>query len=136
MNLRLIEITDRGKPNQERLHLEAIIPVDLQFYIVFATTVMPNLTGLGGLVGLGGYRTLLGPEKISTVPTSSFWFPEYKIARGDHIVLYSGGGIQSKQIRGDGFYDHFFFWGSSKMLWNTPDARATVFEIAGFETTK
>jgi hypothetical protein len=130
MNLRLIEITDRGKPNQERLHLEAIVPVDLQFYIVFSTTLVPNVPNLGS------YLALLGPEKISTVPTNVFWFPEYKIARGDHIVLYSGGGIQSKQSRPDGYYDHFFFWGSSKLLWDSPNARATVFEIAGFQTTK
>lgn len=133
MNLRIIEITDRGKPFQERLHLEARIAVDMQFYIVYATTQIPPTQNL--VTGIGALWALR-PEKISIVPKATFWFPEYKVARGDHIVLYSCAGVQSKQIRTDGFYDHFFFWGSQQVLWDTPNARATVFEMAGFETTK
>ena len=114
MNLKLVQITDRGVPFQERLHLTATAPVLLNYYVVFHTV----------MVG----------DRINTTPKHVFWFPETRVKRGDNIILYSKGGSPSSTANADGTTNHFFFWGLPNTIWDNPNERATVLEVASWLT--
>jgi hypothetical protein len=117
MKLSIVQIVDRGVPNQERLHLSVSIYTDLSFFIVFDTVTT-------------------GVNSISSTPKHSFWFKPTQVKPGDNVVLYTGPGTDSQTRRADGGTDYFFFWNLPKTIWDSAAARAVLFEVLSWETSR
>lgn len=115
--VRIVGITDRGVAGQERLHLSALTNVNLNYYVVFDTVYV-------------------GENAIVTIPKRAYWFTNYEVRAGDHVILYTKRGEQSRQVRPDGYTDHFFFWGLDRTIWRDPESCAVLLEVSNWETSK
>jgi hypothetical protein len=114
--LKIVGIIDRGIPGKERLHLSAVANVNLNYYAVFDTVYM-------------------GPDAIETIPLRAYWFANYEVRAGDHVILYTRPGEQSTKLRNDGFTNHFFYWGLERPIWKAPSSCAVLLEISNWETS-
>ena len=117
MNIRIIQIIDKGIPNNERLWLKALRNLDLSHYVVINTNVLSN-------------------GNIMPYHRECYWFPKKIISAGDTIVLYSRIGTDNEIVNKDGTKTHFFYWGNKSTLWGKVDSAAVVLEITGWGTAK
>lgn len=108
-------IADRGQPNRERLHISVLAEANLIYYVVFDTVSAP-----GGL--------------IIANPKRAYWFTDHPVRAGDNVLLYTGHGANTVNVRPDGGTNHFFYWGSSQVLWGHPSARVVLLELSSWET--
>lgn len=117
MKLEIVRTLDRGVANKERLWLKALVPADLQYFIVFDTTYTAANT-------------------ISNLQRHAYWFKETQVNPGDSIVLYTKKGTQSSTKNQDGTTTHFFFWGLDKTIWNRAEDCAVLFEVSSWATSQ
>ena len=89
MRLQIIQITDRGVPFKERLHLRALTDLNLTNYCVFNTSY-------------------INPQSVRNIPKGAYWFSSQQVKAGDNIILYSGAGTQSSQVNSFGPSNYFF----------------------------
>jgi hypothetical protein len=116
MRLKLLRIVDRGVSQKERLHLSVVADVNLNYFVVFDTEYDTNNT-------------------IVAVPKRTYWFAEYSVRTGDHVILYTKPGQQSSKQRIDGFKNHFFYWGLDGPLWKHTRSCAVLLEVEEWETS-
>jgi hypothetical protein len=116
MNLSILRIVDRGIRNKERLHLSVLADGNLTYYGIFDTEYS-------------------GRDAIITPPKRAYWFADYPVKAGDHVILYTKRGTSIKKDRSDGFANHFFYWNLDKTLWGNPQSCAVLLEIADWETS-
>ncbi len=117
MKLKIITIVDRGVPSRERLHVSVLADANLNFYAVFDTQYTDD-TG-----------------EIVAIPKRAYWFTDYPVKAGDHVILYTKPGKDSVGERTDGHKNHFFHWGLRAPIWGSPEACAVLLEIADWETS-
>jgi len=116
MKLSIVNIIDRGVANKERLHLAALVPINLAYYAVVASMYARDRKTIAG-----GNRQM-------------YWFEPSQVNAGDWIILYTGSGQYSKHVRLGGGTNHFFYWGLKETVWHDPLSSATLFEINNWET--
>jgi hypothetical protein len=116
MKLKIITISERGIPYKERLHLKVLAQADLSFYAVLGTT-----------------KT--SATEILTNAKHFYWWGNYLVNAGDSVILYSGPGNNSAEVRPDGKKNHFFYWGLPNVIWLAPNSCAVVLELANWETS-
>jgi hypothetical protein len=121
MKIDIVQIADRGVPNQERLHLRVNADTDLSFYAVIATSLSAG--------------TLLTPPSIYAGAKPCFWFNRQSVKAGDGVILYTGSGKPNSTPTGLLFgTNYFFYWGLPATLWGDPQTRAVLFEIQEWAT--
>lgn len=113
----IVGIVDRGISGKERLHLSAVANVNLNYYVIFDTVYVGN-------------------DAIAPIPRRAYWFSDYQVRAGDHIILYTKPGEQSKKQRSDGYTNHFFYWGLDRTLWKDPSSCAVLLEVSNWETSQ
>jgi hypothetical protein len=116
MKLEIVQILDRGKPADERLHLRALTDCDLKYFLVFATKYS-------------------NPTAVLTNPKFVHWFKTKPIKAGDTVVLYTKNGVASETLNPSGVTSHFLFWGLNSPIWIAPEDCAIVMEINTWATT-
>jgi hypothetical protein len=114
MNLSIKQILDRGVPAKERLWMIAQADLDLAFYVVFDT----QFEGDG----------------ISSQAKHVHWWPNYKVQKGDYVILYTAPGSDKSSKRQDGKTNHFFHWGFAGGLWRDKNSCAVLLELTSWET--
>ena len=115
MRLSVVAIADPSVPNRERVHLSVVTDTDLTYYILFSSFMMEN-----GLVSAGG--------------KAGFWFPSHIVKAGDNVVVYTGTGMPTTNIRADGGTNHFFYWGMPRTLFNVPASCVVLGELNAWLT--
>ena len=115
MNIEIVQIADRGVPNQERLHLRVMKPANLIFYVVLVS--------------------MQYDEKVVRMPSHTFWFPVQLVNAGDHVILYSGPGQDTSRYADDGHQNFFYYWGLDRTVWHDPASCAVFMELAEWRTT-
>jgi hypothetical protein len=108
MKVRIEKITENGDLSRERLVLRVLRDTDVGKFVIFQARFDED-----------------GP---TTGVDEVFWFPDKPLHAGDLIVLYTKAGIQSEKIIAGGATTHFFYWGRSETLWDSPDHGAVVVE--------
>jgi hypothetical protein len=116
MNLQVITIADRGIPSRERLHIVALANTDLSYYVTLL-----SIRSLDGRVA-SGLR-------------AAYWFGPRAVKAGDTIILYSGPGQDTTEIRPDGGTNHFYHWGLKNTVWGPPTSCAVLIEIINWQTS-
>ena len=116
MRIEIVQITDRGIANQERLHLRAQVDATLNHYAIFVSNYISK-------------------DAISTIPQHSFWFPPMQVNAGDNIILYTGFGTQTSTRNLDGTTNYFFYWGLKNTVWNRPEDCSVLLEIESWQTS-
>ena len=114
--VKIVGIIDRGVLGKERLHMSAVANVNLNFYAVFETIYMSQ-------------------DAIATNPRQAYWFADYEVRAGDHVILYTRLGEQSTKLRKDGYMNHFFYWGLDRPIWKALSSCAVLLEINNWETS-
>lgn len=115
MRVSIVQIADRGVPNQERLHLRVQVETNLAYFVIFDT----ERRGIG----------------VVPVPKHAYWFVDKPVKAGDDVIIYTGRGQNQSLIRKDGNYNHFFYWGLLQTLWKDPNACAVVLEVSEWATS-
>jgi hypothetical protein len=116
MKLKILQIIERGVVDRERLHLSVLADANLAFYVVFDTT------------GSNG--------EILALPKRAYWFSDYSVSAGDHVILYTTVGTDKSVKRKDGATNHFFYWGFKSPLWGAKGSCAVVLEVADWEASE
>jgi hypothetical protein len=116
MLLGIVGIVDRGVNGRERLHLSVLADTNLNYYAVFDT----DYSGDG----------------IVPRPKRTFWFNDYPVRAGDHVILYTKIGTPSTKPRTDGGTNHFFYWDIGKPLWGSATSCAVLVELSNWVTTE
>ena len=116
MKLSIVQVADRGVPNVERLHMRALLDIDLCFFIILDVNVIVPKT------------------RVSSKPKNAYWFSTHPVKAGDNVVLYTGTGVDMVRPNGSGGTDHFFYWGCPQTLWALPTGAAVVCEISEWTT--
>jgi hypothetical protein len=104
-------------PNNERLHLSALVDATLSYYIVLKST-------------------LVSIDSVTNGNLLSYWFPAVQVKAGDQIILYTKKGTNSAEKVASGHTNYFFYWGLSNTLWNTPNDCAVLIETNEWATSK
>lgn len=117
MNIEIVQIVDRGTPNNERVHLRVLAPTDLQYYLVADTTYTAS-------------------NAISNKVRNTFWFPPHPVRAGDNVVLITGVGTPQQRPNAYGGTDHFFYWNLQRTVWNNTVDCAVLFEITTWNTSR
>jgi hypothetical protein len=115
MRLKIVQITDRGMPSRERLHLSVLAPSNLSNYVVFASQK-------------------LFPNQVKTPPDFAYWFNDIKVYPGDQIILYTGSGQSTNERLQNGSWNRFIYWGLGNTIWDDPNSCAVLLEINEWDT--
>ena len=116
MRLQIVAIADRGVPNKERLHLKAIVDLDLAYVVVLRSRY-------------------LGPTNVSANSLPAFWFPPRQVRMGDSIILYTGAGPVTQEASGDGTTNYFYHWGFPQTIFHDPEACVVVVDVNSWQTS-
>ena len=116
MNLNIVTIADRGIANQERLHIVALVDSDLSYYSVLLSI-----------------RNIMG--RVSTGFRAAYWFGPRPVKAGDNIILYSGIGKDTSEVRADGGRNHFYYWGLKNTVWGPLTSCAVLLEVRNWQTS-
>jgi len=108
-------IIDRGLPGKERIFFSAVSPSDLSFYVALATLANDASTVMAG-------------------NHLAYWFPHRSLRAGDNVILYTGAGADSSNVRQDGGTNHFFYWGLAGVLASDARTRIVLFELDNWQT--
>lgn len=116
MNLNIVTIADRGIANRERLHIEALADTDLSYYAVLLSV-----------------RSLMG--RVQAGLRAAYWFGPRPVKAGDTIILYSGPGNNTSEVRPDGGRNHFYYWGLKNTVWGPRTSCAVLLEVINWQTS-
>jgi len=117
MKLEIINISERGVANKERIWFRVLADCDLSYFIVFDTTYS-------------------SPSSISNLQRHAHWFSPKKVKSGDYVILYTCPGIPTESKNNDGSTNHFLYWGIDKTIWNKEGDCAVLFELNSWQTSK
>ena len=115
MVLKIVGIVDRGVTGAERLHISVLADANLNYYAIFDTEYIG--------------------DDIAPIPKRAYWFGDYSVRAGDHVILYTKPGEQSTRKRADGGTNHFFYWGLPKTIWGNRTSCAVLLEISNWQTS-
>lgn len=114
MSLEIQSFAGQGDHDKERLVLRAKTNLDVGEYAVFVSSSTPDGRAVSG-------------------KKTAFWFPDVEVNAGDLVVLYTKQGKQSTKQGVSGVTIHFFYWGISKTIWNTPKVGAVVLHVLNWK---
>lgn len=110
MELQIIKIHEKGKPNEEFIEFFVKESCNLSLYILTDTTYKTN-------------------QNISNKLRNTYWFPDYNVSKGDCIILYTGTYNRSPHKNFLGSYTHYFAWELERTVWNNDKDCAVLFKI-------
>ncbi len=119
MKIQIVDIADRGVPNQERLHLRVLEPTNLGSYLVMSSIWVT-------------------PTTVANGNKAVFWYPPQEVKAHDEIVLYTRAGANyvgpAQGLVGAvaSGMTYFYFWGQQSTIWNSTDACALLFDVASW----
>ncbi len=102
MDVKILQVVDVGKLNDERIILKVQNNIDIGKYAVFKTGV--NLSN--------------NKKIINNMIHHAYWFPDKQVNYNDKVVLYTKAGITSERKNDDGTTTYFFYWGLSSPIWS------------------
>ncbi len=108
MNIGINRIADAGVIEKERLTLSVVREDDIGYYLVCATSKLPD-------------------GKVSSSLRAPYWLPDKKVRAGDLVVVYSKQGTRSEKQNEDGSTSYFFYRGRSKPVWADVSDAAVLF---------
>jgi hypothetical protein len=106
---------DGGKLEAERLVMRIEDSIDIGEFAVF--------------------RTETNEGSVTTNVSRTFWFPDKATKAGDLVVLYTKAGSNKERPNKNGSTSHFFYWGMSEVLWDSPEFAAVVAHIDEWRST-
>jgi len=109
MRVQVVGITDRGIANQERLHLRAIVNLNIAYLVVLNSRYGTAATVFPGAL-------------------AAYWFPGKMVMAGDNIILYSNAGPPTQEANPQGTSNHFYHWGFPKAIWADPASCVVVLD--------
>jgi hypothetical protein len=115
MKLEIVRIAEAGVAFKERIHISVLVAANLGFYSVLNTVLQSN--------GL-----------LANVIRHGYFFGPIQVKPGDNIVLYTGPGKYTSTVRTDGGTDYFFYWSLPQTIFGVSESRATLVEMAGWNT--
>jgi len=115
MNLQIVTIAEPGIADRERLHIVALADTDLSYYAALLSV-----------------RYLNG--RIAAAFRPAYWFGPRAVRAGDNIILYSGSGQDTSQVRPDGGTNHYYHWGLKNTVWNHSTSCAVLLELMNWQT--
>ncbi len=113
MSLQILGIFEGGRPNVERIELQALAPVSLAYYVLIHTTYINS-------------------SAVASGAHPAFWFPPVRVEAGERIVLYTRG--PSGLATSPGSLPRTFYWGLKQTIWNTPNDTAVLVQAVGWQT--
>lgn len=114
MNLHFEKVADKGVGDKERAILNVLNDTDLSGYALADTT----------------YDADGNP---SNEWRHLYWFPGYKVKKGDIVVLYTNVGEISTKANSGGTTTHFFHMGLGKTIWNKDGDGAILFQLGNWQ---
>lgn len=98
MKLKIQQITGQTPPDDERLILTVVAPVNLSEFMVV--------------------NTLRDAEGLKQKQNRQVYvFPSVQVTKGDKVVLYTGKGNDSRLTIENNNVRYSFYWGLSKRIW-------------------
>ena len=76
---------------------------------------------------------VLTPQTIAAGLRPAYWFVAQQAKEGDHIILYTREGKDSKEVRPDGHTNHFFYWSVKNAMFAGP-GQVVVVELNAWFT--
>ncbi len=116
MKINPARFREKGKLDGERLVFTVEQDDDIGSYAVFHTNFLKD-----GMVS----------SRVKRV----YWFPDKPVRKGDLVVLYTKQGTQSEKKASDGSTSHFFYWGLTGALWDSPSECAVLTHIDSWADT-
>jgi hypothetical protein len=110
MNLKLTKFEDSGNLEKERLVILAVGDVQVGFFCIYKTIKS-------------------GETTVSSRITSTYWFPDRDVKKGDLVVVYTKNGINTATKNSDGTTTHFFYWGMQQAQWPGQNDAAVLAEL-------
>jgi hypothetical protein len=108
-------IADRGNLALERVHLEVARDCDISSYLIMATIEA-------------------APGKVYAGFRPAYWFTTQQVKTGDHVIVYTREGTDSKELRPDGHVNHFLYWGVKNNAMFGPTGRVVLAELNTWQT--
>jgi hypothetical protein len=100
MELKILNIGDKGNLSDERIGFKVIKDCQLSNYIVVKTYEVNKST-------------------FYHISDSAYWFLPQEVMENDKVVLYSKKGKNSIIENADGTKTYFFYWGLINPIFNT-----------------
>lgn len=110
MSLKILGTIDRGKPNLERVLLEAAAPLNLSFYVVM-------------------HSAKLG-EGVASGAHPAFWFPTVSLAAGQRVQLFTGSNLEPQKTKPGNY-----FWGLKQTILNSTNDCLVVMQVLNWQST-
>jgi hypothetical protein len=115
MNLKLKSIADKGDPQKERLVIRVLNDTDVGEFLVMRTGFVDDSVNIG--------------------VENTYWFPDKLVKAGDLIILYSRAGKIQEKALDRGGNAHFFYWGQSRAIWQSPNTGAVLAHAPVWESS-
>lgn len=113
MNLKITAIRDAGDLSKERVVMRALKAVDVGDYAILQT----------------GFQN----QELDTRIKNTYWFPNKHVQIGDYVIVYTKRGIDRDREFNE-HISHFFYWGLSNSIWDTPDISAVLLESPNWQS--
>jgi hypothetical protein len=117
MKVELIGIIDRGDPDKERVHLKALVDLDLTNYAILDTL-------------------FVSAASIQAGTHQCYWCTPAPVKANSNVVIYTRVGTPTTEPAADGTVSHFFFRNMPGPLYTDPKSCAVLFEIGSWATSK
>ncbi|HAS6741386.1 TPA: hypothetical protein GRI78_00010 [Vibrio parahaemolyticus] len=112
MDLKVVEIKNAGKLNEEYVKLSVVKDCDLVYSIITDTTYTDD-------------------SKISNKLRNIYWLPRKEVKKGDTVIVYTGKGTNDSK---NGV--HKLYWGLGRSVWNDDGDAALLFQVDTWKATK
>jgi len=115
MKLKMTKIVDRGTHNSEKVLIDVLEDVNLEYYIIRDTTFSKI-------------------NRISNKWVHVYEFLNQAVKKGDKIVLHTKSGSNQINNLGEGKTEYLYFWGLGNSVWNNDGDAAVLYEINTWDT--
>lgn len=114
MSLEIAKINNKSNVKDEFVRLRVTKDTNLKDYAILDNTYLSN-------------------GNISNIHRHIYRFPDAIVSKGDYVRLYSGTGVNKKELSKDKDYAvHYFYWGSKSCVWN--DRTGDVVELVKIQS--
>lgn len=80
--------------------------------------------------------TFIDEHDISNTFRHTFFFPSWKVKKGEEVLLWTSGEFEPQKNEFNGLTVHQFSWGSNEQIWNDDGDCAFLFEIKEWQSFK
>jgi len=109
MNIRIIDVKNKGDIDRERVVLLVSANDDVGHYLILDTTY--------------------DGDNVSNKVQHPCWIPDAPVRKGDLVVIYTKSGVDKAIRNKDGSDTHFFYRGLDKSIWNKDGDCAILMDI-------